>query len=121
MSEAIEQGAIFKLRKWEKEQLVEAKRRKDELVDQLLALVPESFGDWKAEAGEHVIRNLLEYGLTTNKYRQDLNDPTSYGYTDLKEFARRFKQLKKAWKGIVEIKISWDGTERFEAFFTPIH
>jgi len=86
----------------------------------LLDLIPASLSKWKAEAGGSTVNGLLQYGAASSKFRRDEFDPPTYGYTDLTEFAKRFDKLRLAWKDIVKIKISWDGTYRFEVTFTAI-
>ncbi|MFA5358385.1 MAG: hypothetical protein WC310_01020 [Patescibacteria group bacterium] len=117
MGNDLEKGAISAFRTWKEGRMAEIKRREQELAALLKAAVPQSFSVWLAEAGETVIENLLEYGLSSRKYRREY-DGVIYGYTDLNEFEQRFEELKVAWHGVVGIDIIWDGDYRFEVTFT---
>lgn len=119
MSANLQPAAVSSLMAWKKEQLVETKRREEVLAAWLRAVVPENLHKWLKE--DTVVENLVEYGRSSRKYCRDGHDGDSYGYTDIKEFARRLKKLAKtSWKGVVTISIGWDGDYRFEAYFIAI-
>lgn len=120
MSANMEAAAISRLREWKEVQMAGIKQREEALVAQLRAVVPESFNTWLNEDGESVIANLLKYGAASRKYRRGKDEGRPYGYTDLEEFERRFNELKAAWNGVANIKISWDGDYRFEVNFTVV-
>ncbi len=120
MSEKLEPGAISRLRAWKEEETVKIKQRKDALGVQLRMAVPVSFSRWLGEAGLSVIEDLIEYGRASRKYRRSDADGRLYGFTDLSEFLRRFKELEVAWKEVVRVSTNWDGTDRFEVYFFAI-
>ncbi|MFA6533883.1 MAG: hypothetical protein WCT37_01785 [Patescibacteria group bacterium] len=120
MSKDLKAGAIAELRTWAQEQKAEIARREKSLTALLIAVVPKNLDLWLEEGGETVIKNLLEYGTASRKYRDDDDDKRSYSYTNLKDFEKRFQRLQVAWAGIVNIKIDWDGTYRFEVSFAVV-
>ena len=118
MSSKVETAAITKLRSWIKDFNTEKQKRETALAAQLVKAIPGSLRAWREECGSIIVENLLEYGAASRKYRRD--EGGIYGFTSLKEFERRFEELRTAWEGVVEISISWDGDYRFEATFTAI-
>lgn len=106
------------LQAWRDEQAEEITRREREVEQRLGHVIPKSFDEWYSESGFMVVKNLIEYGMASPKYRRDEGE--IYGYTDLEEFARRFDELRAVWEGVVGISISWDGDYRFEVTFRPL-
>lgn len=116
MSAKPEAAAVSRLRARTAAQMAEIKSQEEALSAQLLAAIPKSLSRWSGEAGDMLIQDLLKYGFSGQKYRRD--EGSTYGYTNLKEFERRFKELRVAWDGIVNIHIAWDGDYRFQVTFT---
>ncbi|MFA5413844.1 MAG: hypothetical protein WC348_04930 [Patescibacteria group bacterium] len=119
-AEILEFWVISHLREWGEAQLTEIKNREEKVAAKLRAAIPESFAKWREEASDSIISNLIQFGRSSRKYRRDEGEGRTYGYTDLEEFGRRFKQLQAAWSSVVRIKIIWEDDYRFEIFFTAL-
>lgn len=106
------------LREWRKQMNAAFKKMEEDTAAELRRVVPENMKIWLENSGEGVIKDLLEHGVASRKYRADSGE--EHGFTDLKEFEQRFDGLRAAWSGVVGLSIDWDGTHRFEVEFTAL-
>ncbi|MDO8425112.1 MAG: hypothetical protein Q7T01_01190 [bacterium] len=113
----LEPNAVSKLQAWKWKHLEEIERRKAALASQLLAVAPQNLSAWLKGSG--VIDSLVKHGGSSRQYQRGTKNVAADDYTDLDEFAQRFGGLRDAWRGVVDISISWED-HLFKITFTAV-
>lgn len=108
---------VSKHREWREIQMTAIKAVEINLEQELLTVVPAGLKFYFREE-INIIPNLLEFGKADRRYAD--NDFKTLGCADYRAFKNQLVLLKKAWAGVVEIRISkWD-PGRYDVKFLAI-
>jgi hypothetical protein len=120
MARRYRSGTISRLRNQKTVLLDKINVRQTKLEEKLRAVVPENLRQWLKLDGNSLFHDLFESGKATHEVWDDSDDCTTYGFTSLKEFVGRFKELKTAWEKFIQIRIKWTKDYKIQITFKAL-